>query len=584
VANGLAGRAKILATMFRRINAWLAAGSLLVLGLLLFLAYRPKPAADPYLEAARDARPGGTLTATMRAEPPTLNRFASAGFPTHLLSLLTHARLVRIDPVTDTPAMWLAESIRQTPASLEVTLRPGLRFSDGSPLSADDVVWSVKAAYGSPGGRIGDVLRIGGREMAVRADSPTRVVFTLPGPWATAERVLDSLPIYPRAAIEPALAAGTFAAACGTAAPCPGLGPFVVTRYEAGQRIVLARNPHYWRKDARGTQLPYLDGLTLEIVPDQNAEVLRLTAGQVDLLQSELRSEDYRPVKAEADQGRVVLTDVGPGLDRMMLWFNLGPAPIDPARSFLREDAFRQAVSLAVDRRGFADTVYLGAAEPSSEAVSAGVWRWRAKGLPLPTYDPAHASRLLDGLGLLDRDNDGVREDASGRPVRFTVLVQTGISAAQTGIQFVRDALANVGVGLDIVSLDLGGVMGHFSSGDYDAIFHFIQISDTDPASNMDFWLSSGGSHLWHPGQKTPATPWEAEIDRRMHRMAEVADQDTRNAEFAEVQRLVLTHNPVMWFAVPRVFVATRPRVGGVVPRLTRPQVLWRADELFVRN
>ena len=66
--------------------------------------------------------------------------------------------------------------------------------------------------------------------------------------------------------------------------------------------------------------------------------------------------------------------------------------------------------------------------------------------------------------------------------------------------------------------------------------------------------------------------------------MASTFDQAARVREFAEVQRLMLTHNPAIWFAAQRVFVATRPRVGGATPRLTRPQVLWKADELYVKN
>jgi peptide/nickel transport system substrate-binding protein len=366
------------------------------------------------------------------------------------------------------------------------------------------------------------------------------------------------------------------------ASPCPGLGPFVVARYDAGQRVVLARNPHYWRKDRAGRALPFLDGLTLDIVPDQNAELLRLTSGQADVLQGELRPEDIRTLRPHADAGRIVLTDVGPGLDRHVLWFNLGPGPAAPGRAFLREDAFRQAVSLAVDRRGLADTVFLGAAEPSPEPMPRVVWKWRADDLPLPAYEPARAAALLEGLGLADRDNDGLREDAAGRPVRFSVLVQSGITAAQTATGFLRDALANIGVGVDVVALDLRAVMTSWQQGRYDAIFHFMQVSDTDPAGNLDFWLSRGSNHLWHPEQKTPATPWEAEIDRRMLAMARMTDREARVREFAEVQRLMLTHNPAIWFAAPRVFVATRPRVGGVQPRLTRPQVLWKADELYL--
>ena len=180
----------------------------------------------------------------------------------------------------------------------------------------------------------------------------------------------------------------------------------------------------------------------LEIVPDQNAELLRLTGGQADMLQSELRSEDIRTLRPDADAGRVVLTDVGPGLDRHMLWFNLGPAPIDPAKAFLRQDAFRQAVSLAVDRTGFANTVFLGAATAVVRARVGGQQGVDRRSICRgPPFNPAQAATLLDGIELRDRNNDGIREDASGRPVRFAVLVQSGITAAQTAMGFVRDAL-----------------------------------------------------------------------------------------------------------------------------------------------
>ena len=580
--------------MFRRIVAAAALVLLIAAGLLLW--YRTSapgtsgPGTAPGTSApgtsALSAAPtrGGTLTATMRAEPRTFNRFASAAFPTHLVSLLTDARLVRVDPSTDQPHPWLADSVTLDGTTLTIVLREGLKFSTGAPATADDVAWSLKAAYATPQGSVGDVLRIGGQEIAARVDSPTRVVLTLPSPWAPAVRLLEALPIYPRSVIEPAIAAGTFAASCPTSSPCPGLGPFVVSRYDAGERIVFARNPHYWRTGIDGQPLPYLEGLTLTVAPDQNAEVLRLAGGLADLLQTELRSEDVRTLRPDVDAGRVTLSDVGLSTDREVLWFNLGPAPIDPAKAFLREDAFRQAVSLAVDRQGFADTVFLGAAAPSSEPVSAANTSWAAPDLPRPTYDPARAASLLEGLNLKDRDNDGVREDAAGRPVRFAVLIQAGVTSVQTAMAFLRDALANIGVGLDIVALDLGAVMGQWQAGQYDAVFHYIQVSDTDPASNLDFWLSRGSNHLWHPNQKSAATAWEAEIDKRMLAMASTMDAGARRREFAEVQRLILTHNPAIWFAAPRIFVATRPRVGGVTPRVSRPQVLWAADELFVRN
>ena len=244
------------------------------------------------------------------------------------------------------------------------------------------------------------------------------------------------------------------------------------------------------------------------------------------MLQSELRSEDIRTLRPEADAGRVVVIDVGPALDRHMLWFNLGPAPIDPAKAFLREDAFRQAVSLAVDRTGFANTVFLGAADAVIGARvggQQGVDGGRSAAAHVQPRAGGDAARRPASCAI--GTTTALREDAAGRPVRFAVLVQSGITAAQTAMGFVRDALANVGVGMDIVALDMGTVMGQWKQGQYDAVFQYIQVSDTDPASNLDFWLSRGGFHLWHPGQASPATPWEAEIDRRMLLVASTTDQ-----------------------------------------------------------
>lgn len=556
--------------------------------LLLYVLFRG-PAAGPAggTDPGGEARPvrGGHLTATLRAEPRTLNRVVDAAFPTHLLSLLTGARLARIHPVTQEPEPWLAESIAVAPdaRSLEVRLRPDLRWSDGAPLTADDVAFSVRAAYEATGSVLGDSLRVNGQPLTVRVDAPDRITLLAPAPYAPLPRLLDALPILPKHVLEGPLAEGTLGARCTPREPCPSAGPFVVSRYDAGERIVLARNPHYWRTGADGSPLPYLDGLTLAIVPDQNAELLRLTSGAVDLTQSEPRAEDIRVLREAAAAGRVRLDEAGPGLDRQMLWFNLGPAPIDPSRGFLRDRRFRQAVSLAVDRRGFADTVFLGAADPSPFPVTAANRAWHAADLPAPAYDPRRAAELLESMGLEDRDRDGVREDAAGRPARFTVLVQAGITAAERGASFLRDALATLGVAVDIVPLDLAAIFGRWGSGEYDAIYHFLQMTDTDPAGNLDFWLSRGSAHLWHPRQAAPATRWEAEIDRLMLAQAASPDREERVRLFREVQRILGEENPAIWFAAPRVFVAYSPRVGGVVPAVTRPQVLWNADELWVK-
>jgi peptide/nickel transport system substrate-binding protein len=530
---------------------------------------------------------GGALVATVRSEPVTFNRYVRNSFPTHLVSLLTQAPLVRINRVSSQPEPWLASgwTASDDGRSITVDLREGVTWSDGVPFDAEDVVFSVRAAM-DPGvhGPIADGLKVANTPIAVKALTPHRVVFTFAAPFAPGARLLDALPIYPRHVLEKPLADGTFRSAWGPSTDprqMPGLGPFVLQRYEPGQRIVLARNPHYWRRDANGVQLPYLDRLTLEIVPDQNAELLRLTSGQVDVLQNEIRPEDYRAVKAAADAGRVRLTDVGPGIEREMLWFNLAPAPKGERPTLVAHDGFREAISVAIDRRAFANEVYLGAAEPSAAPVPPSVKDWTTD-LDAGRYDPARAAARLDALGIVDRDNDGVREDATGRPARFSILVGAGITPTEKGAQFIRDSLGKIGVRVDVVPLDINAVMGRWMESRYDAIYHHITLTDTDPANGLDWWLSSGSSHLWHPNQKSPATAWEAQIDDLMARQSTTLDRAERQRLFAEVQRIFVAHNPAIYFVTPRIYVATSMRVAPAKPGLERPQILWAADELAV--
>jgi peptide/nickel transport system substrate-binding protein len=524
----------------------------------------------------------------MRSEPATFNRFTGPAFPAYLVSSLTHARLVRINRVTQELEPWLADRWTRSEDGrrYDVHLREGVRFSDGQPFTSADVVFSFKAAYDQrTASHLADALSVEGRPLDVHATGPNTVEIGFPAP-NPGLRLLDNLPIYPAHLLERALAAGTFGQSWGPTTPpaeMAGLGAFALERYEPGQRLVFARNPHYWRTAPDGERLPPIDRLTLEIVPDQNAELLRLQAGQVDLMQSELRPEDYLPMKREADAGRVRLLDVGRSLESHMLWFNLRPHA-GAARPWLRRAEFRRALSHAVDRADFVRAVYLGAAETAWGPVAPANTRWFDPTAPTAAFDPAAASALLAGLGLDDRDGDRVLEDATGTPVRFTVLVQKGITASEKGAAVLRERFAAVGVGLDVVAMDLGAMMGRWAQGDYESIYHLLSPTDTDPAGNLDFWLSSGGSHVWNPGQPAPASDWERAIDDLMRRQASSLDEAQRTRLFGEVQHLFAEHVPAMTFAVPHVYVATSARVSARAVAVQRPQLLWDPDSLAVTD
>src|SRR6266487_107388 len=291
--------------------------------------------------------------------------------------------------------------------------------------------------------------------------------------------MLDNLPIYPRHRLEAALKAGKFNESWGMSTPLSelaGLGPFVVAEYVPGQRLVFARNPRYFRKAPDGAALPYLDRITVEITPDPNTEILRLEAGQIDAMTVEVAPESYATIKRAADAGRVKLMDLGVGYNADALWFNLKPGAFagDPRATWLQRDELRKAISLAVDRKLFADTVFLGAAEPvyGPETTANKQWYW--PDLPKTSYDPAASKQLLASIGLMDRNGDGLLEDARNRPVRFTLLTQKGRPELERGGVVIRDELKKIGITVDLVTVDANAVMQGFLSGNFEAVYFSV--------------------------------------------------------------------------------------------------------------
>ena len=559
---------------------------LLFIGVLLLFGAGCRKAAAP----ATSAGPvrGGELVASLRSEPGNYNRYFDSSAAADVVALLTQARLVRVNRATDAPEPALAESWEASAdgRSQTLRLRKGVTFSDGTPFTSADVVFSFAVAYDAQGSQLGESVMPAGQRLDVTAPDPATVVVRFPAAFAPGVRILDNLPILPRHKLEPALRSGTIRKAWIPSTPLTemaGLGPFVLAEHVAGQRLVFARNPHYWRKDQNQNALPYLDRLVIEIIPDQNAEALRLESGATDLMSNaDIRPDDYSRFKRLADQGRLTLLDAGIGLDPNVLWFNLKPQAGSDAKPWLRRREFRQAVSFGVDRQAIVNTVYLGAAVPISGPITPRHGPWYSSDVSPYPYDPAKARRLLAAAGLTDRNGDGQLEDASGNPVRFSVLLQKDITIRERTIALLQQQLRALGIALDVVGLDLGSVGKRWVTGDYDSIFHGFQASATDPAMNLDYWLSSGNNHFWNPGQPKPTTDWEARIDALMRQQVQAQDPAERQRVFREVQQVFGEQAPALYFVAPRVTIALNPRVLNPTPVPQIPQLLWSADTLAV--
>lgn len=549
---------------------------------------RPSPAAS----ATPEARPvrGGRLTVTQRSEPRSFNRLLSGSAATDVITHLTQAKLVRVNRTSRELEPWLAERWEASAdgRTFTLTLRENLQWSDGTPFTVDDVLFTVRAVFdervASP---LASSLEVDGQHITVTAPDARTIQVTYPAPFGPGLRLLDNLPILPRHKLQASLDAGTFAEAWGAATPpadLAGMGPFQLTRYDPGQRLVLSRNPHYWRKAADGTALPYLDEVVLDVVPDQNAELLRLQAGEADMFQQALRTEDIAALRPLVEQQKVSVLELGVSTDPDVFFLNLREPywAGDPRRAWITRRELRQAISHAVDREAFADAVFLGAAVPVWGPVTPGNAEWFSPNVPRYPYSLEQARSLLAGLGLSNRDADEWLEDERGTEARMTVLTYRGNLVLEREAARLRDDLRRVGLALDIVPLEQNALVDRMLRGDFDAIYFGYNVTDLDPAISKDFWLSSGAAHLWNMAQPTPATPWEREIDDLMARQASALDPVERRRLFAEVQRVFGEHVPALYFVAPRLYMGVSARTINLSPSVLRPQLLWAADTIAV--
>ncbi len=540
---------------------------------------------------SENATRGGTLIASLRSEPRTFNRVVDQNFPVALFDILTSSKLIRVNRATRAlePALVEKWSTSRDNLTYTLTLRDGVAWSDGSPFTSADVLFTFQAIYDPKVASVlASGLRVNGQPLKVTAPDAKTVVVTLPGPFGPGIAILDNVAVVPKHKLQAALDSGTFAQTLGAATPPSDLvsiGPFMLKSYEAGQRMVFDRNPRYWKKDVAGLQLPYADQVILEVVPDQNAELVRLQAGQVDMLQQQIRPEDVATLRPMVDQGRVRVIELGVGVDPDVFFFNLR-SPFwakDPRRDWITRKEFRKAISHAVDREAYANTVYLGAAVPIWGPITPGNKEWFSPNVMRYGYSIERAREILGELGLTNRDGDEWLEDKNNTEARFTMLAYRGNSSIERGAAVLRDALRPAGIAVDVVTLEQGAVVQRIIKGDFESAMFFFSFTNLDPSMNQDLWNSSGSAHFWNIGQPKPATDWEKEIDDLMRDMTAEVDPAERRRLFDRVQGIFAENLPGLYFVAPRLHMGVSGRVGGLEPAILRPQLLWNVDRITVQ-
>jgi peptide/nickel transport system substrate-binding protein len=513
------------------------------------------------------AQGGGELRFCLRSEPRTFDPLKVEDDASESIRYLTGGVLVRMNRQTQALEPGLAQSweVSKDGRGIAFKLRSGIAFSDGTPFSAEDVAYTVQQlmdpALHSP---TGDAFRSGPGNVETKIISPTQISITFPAAVAGLDRLFDQVAIVSAHSPKKEMAV---------------LGPFVVADYKAGASVLLKRNPNYWKSDAQGRKLPYLDSIELDIQPNRDVEMLRFKRGEIDLINS-LDSEYFDKLAATSPQQ---VHDAGPSLDSEQMWFNeVAKAPI-PAykRAWFRSQNFRRAISEAINRDDLSRVVFHGHAQPAVGPVSPANKFWFNGKLKAEPYSPDAALKTLqaDGFHL----DSGVLKDRDGNAVVFSIITNAGNKSREQMAVMIQEDLQKIGVHVNVVTLDFPSLIARMTQTfDYEAILLGLTNVDLDPNGEMNLWLSSSDNHQWNPEQKTPETPWEAEIDKLMRTQASSADAGKRKEAFDRVQEIVYEQAPFIFLINKNALSALSPTVHGAHPVILHPQTFWNAEQLTV--
>jgi peptide/nickel transport system substrate-binding protein len=459
--------------------------------------------------------------------------------------------LVRINPITTLPEPGLAESWELSDGGTTITfhLRHGVKWSDGEPFTAHDVVFTMRVIYDPkiPNSSVFS-MTVDGQPIKVEASDDYTVVMRMPRPFAPLFYSIG-FGIIPAHVLEPIYRAGQFNHAWGIDTPPDKLisiGAYQMDRYVAAQQIAFRRYPHYWMRDEHGAQLPRLHGQVLLIVPDQNTQYLRFKAGLTDVYSP--RPEEVYGLREDAKRLNLTLKRVGIDTGSLFFAFNRNPrhyvqkGVTDPRYKWFTDINFMRAMAHAIDKRGIINLCFRGLAVPAVSDASPENKIFYNPNLKDYDYDLDLARKILDEAGYR-MIRPSVRGDPERHPIVFNLTTNSGVGVRDQMCAIFKQDLESLGIQVNYRPLEFVTLVKAIdSSFDWDCVLIGF-TGGLEPNDGADFLRSSGNLHMSQP---KPATPWDAEIDHLLDQGTTVMDQHARAPYYWRIQEILHDELPII--------------------------------------
>ncbi|MBD2464318.1 ABC transporter substrate-binding protein [Oscillatoria sp. FACHB-1407] len=583
----------------RRRATWFGVIGALLIGVAIALT-----GCNPLLlrtEAAQVPR----LLLSVVSDPKTFNYVLNSESP-NVFGYIYEGLIVE-DGVTGEIQPALAESWEISPDNkrIVVTLKPNLRWSDGEPLTVEDVVFTYNDLYFNEAipSSIRDVLRIGegGALPQVRQVGDRQVEFSVPEPFAPLLRNLG-LAILPahalRESVETKDSQGDpLFISTWTTGTDPreiiGNGAYVLASYQPSQRVVFERNPYYWRSDNQGNAQPYIDQVVWQIVESTDASLMQFRSGGLDVLS--ITPDLFALLKREEERGNFTLYEGGPAAGTNFIAFNLnqgrrnGKPLVDPIKSrWFNTLEFRQAVAHAIDRQRMVNNTFQGLAQLQNSPISvqSPYYLPPEEGLPVYDYDPERSRQLLVSAGF-QYNTVGQLLDADGNLVRFTLITNAGNKVRESMGAQVKQDLAKIGIQVDFEPIAFNTLLNKLGNTVDWECYLLGFTGGIEPNSGANVWLPNGRSHRFNqaaqPGQPPiegrVVSDWEQRIADLYIQGAKTLDETQRKAIYAESQRITQENLPFIYLVNPLSLAAVRDRLSPIkFSALNGP--LWNIHEL----
>ncbi len=541
---------------------------------------------------------GGRFVFVTIGDPKTFNPpLANEVSSTDLLNGPLFAGLTSYDNASQVIEEGLAKSWTRSEDGLSwtFTLRRGLRWSDGEPITVEDVLFSAQVGLDeklqTP---IRDIMQVGGKPWTFEKIDSLSFLVKLPGPFSAVPEVIGSMYIIPKHVLGKAYEEGRYSEMWGVNTPPSEVvtnGPFVLKEYVAGEKAVLTRNPFYWEVDKNNKRLPYIEEYVFLIVPDLNAMALKFQSGETDLIDP-IVVDQVPTFQDEAEKGGYRVIELGPDIATDFMWFNQNPRKdsrgkpyVAPWKSKLFRDVrFRRAVSHAVNREGMVKSVLQGRGLPLYEPFTQGNKQWFNPNVPKFPYDPAKATALLDEMDLKDRNGDGIRDTPDGKTVEFTLHTNSENPLRKGLGTIVKEDLEKVGIRVNFQPLEFNTLITRIRSDyQYEAILLGLAgATPPDPFLSGNVYRSTGLTHNWNPRQTTPDTPAEAEMDQLMDVVVGEPDYAKRKVAFDRVQELMGENQFCIYLVNRKLYLGVRNRVRNTRESIIRQHLTWNIQELWL--